>query len=448
MGRMPVWKVGTAGYSVTKDKWLSLPEMTCLEINSTFYRLPTEVAAKSWSQLPERVFLVLKVWQLITHRKFLKEVDSAWDDFVRATQAHGLDGRVGGYLLQLPPRFAKKPETVERLKRLAAMAKRSTPHVEMFVEFRHKSWLNADTYALVESLGWIVSGTVIRKEDGDEKWIGTMPPGTYLPPAGPATTYTRVHGSKGYRGAYGERALRELHDELLTRKAETNVVVFNNTFFERGDGACPAGKISKAAACDAVMFARLGQRGGKLELPLLLLQLQKKLAGGGAAVKVGGGPVSPRSAPDRAGTSTRGTAQAWPWPWLDPVASAWRPTAIWSPSWLGPELQAGGTPKKKKTRRVSPVRTRRERCAHAAETRRARTAVATAAGNTAGAVARQAGADRGVVDDIIAAMRRVTLAHHVSGPSRERPTKKRRDTSPVSGAASKKKNQTRKSPKK
>jgi len=429
MGRMPVWKVGTAGYSVTKEKWLSLPEMTCLEINSTFYRLPTEVAAKSWSQLPERVFLVLKVWQLITHRKFLKEVGSAWDDFVRATQAHGLDQRVGGYLLQLPPRFAKKPETVERLTRLAAMAKRSTPHVQMFVEFRHKSWLNADTYALVESLGWIVSGTVIRKEDGDEKWIGTMPPGTHLPPAGPATTYTRVHGSKGYRGAYGERALRELRDELLTRKAETNVVVFNNTFFERGDGACPAGKISKAAACDAVMFARLGQRGGEYDPKGAIERVTVD------ASKGGGGPVSPYPTPDRAGTSTRGTAQAWPWPWLDPVASAWRPTAIWSPSWLGPELQAGGTPKKKKTRR--------ERCAHAAETRRARTAVATAAGNTAGAVARQAGADRAVVDDIIAAMRQVTLA-----PSRERPTTKRRDTSPVSGAASKKKNQTRKSPKK
>lgn len=437
MGRMPVWKVGTAGYSVTKDKWLSLPEMTCLEINSTFYRLPTEVAAKSWSQLPERVFLVLKVWQLITHRKFLKEVDSAWDDFVRATQAHGLDGRVGGYLLQLPPRFAKKPETVERLKRLAAMAKRSTPHVEMFVEFRHKSWLNADTYALVESLGWIVSGTVIRKEDGDEKWIGTMPPGTHLPPAGPATTYTRVHGSKGYRGAYGERALRELRDELLTRKAETNVVVFNNTFFESGDGACPAGKISKAAACDAVMFARLDQRGG---------ELLERLVRRGTSIekKRGGGPVSPRSAPGRAGTSTRGAAQAWPWPWLDPVAAAWRPTAIWSPSWLGPELQAGGTPKKKKTRRASPVRTPRERCAHAAETRRARTATAAAAGDTAGAVARHAGADQDTVADIIAAMRQVTLA-----PSRERPTTKRRDTSPVSDAASaKKKNQTRKSPKK
>ncbi len=261
-----MWKVGTAGYSVSKEKWLSLPEMTCLEINSTFYRLPTEAAARSWSKLPSRVFLVLKVWQLITHRKFLKDIDSVWADFVRATQGHGLEDRVGGYLLQLPPRFAKKPETVERLRKLATLAKRTTPHVQIFVEFRNKSWLDNDTYKLVDELGWVTSGTVINKDEGNEKWIGTMPRGTYLPPASrmPSATYTRVHGAKGYRGAYGEKALRRLYRAIREQGAATNYVVFNNTFFERGDGPCPVGKIGKAAACDAVMFALIaaGQWGG------------------------------------------------------------------------------------------------------------------------------------------------------------------------------------------
>jgi uncharacterized protein YecE (DUF72 family) len=256
-----MWKVGTAGYAVSKEKWLSLQELTCLEINSTFYRLPTEVAAKSWSKLPSRVFLVLKVWQLVTHRKLLNEVDSAWTDFVRATQTHGLEGRVGGYLLQLPPRFAKKPEYVDRLKKLASLAKRTAPHVQMFVEFRHKSWLTDETYALVDALGWVMSGTVIRKDPDNEKWIGTMPPGTYLPPASrnPSATYTRVHGSKGYRGAYGERGLKQLYAAIKEKGADNNYVVFNNTFFERGDGPCPVGKIGKAAACDAVMFARIAE---------------------------------------------------------------------------------------------------------------------------------------------------------------------------------------------
>jgi uncharacterized protein YecE (DUF72 family) len=138
--------------------------------------------------------------------------------------------------------------------------------VQIFVEFRNKSWLTDETYALVDALGWVVSGTVIRKEPDNEKWIGTMPPGTYLPPASrtPSATYTRVHGSKGYRGAYGEKGLKQLYTAIREKGAEANYVVFNNTFFERGDGPCPVGKIGKAAACDAVMFARIaaGQAGG------------------------------------------------------------------------------------------------------------------------------------------------------------------------------------------
>ena len=92
------YQIGTSGFMVTRTQWISLECLNCIEINSTFYSLPTAKIVSNWSELPERVSFVIKASKYITHVKRLKDVRDAWNK---------LWGRItplGG--LNLPPRTA------------------------------------------------------------------------------------------------------------------------------------------------------------------------------------------------------------------------------------------------------------------------------------------------------------------------------------------------------
>ena len=36
------WYTGTSGFMVGQKTWLSLPGLNCIEINATFYKLPSK----------------------------------------------------------------------------------------------------------------------------------------------------------------------------------------------------------------------------------------------------------------------------------------------------------------------------------------------------------------------------------------------------------------------
>ena len=46
---MTRFEIGTSGYIGSKRDWLAMPNINCLEINSTFYRLPTEKSIKNYT---------------------------------------------------------------------------------------------------------------------------------------------------------------------------------------------------------------------------------------------------------------------------------------------------------------------------------------------------------------------------------------------------------------
>ena len=48
---MTKFEVGTSGYIGSKKDWLSMPYINCLEINSTFYKLPSTKTIEGFNEI-------------------------------------------------------------------------------------------------------------------------------------------------------------------------------------------------------------------------------------------------------------------------------------------------------------------------------------------------------------------------------------------------------------
>jgi uncharacterized protein YecE (DUF72 family) len=152
--------VGTSGYSYKEWKGPFYPKdlpaagflgfyadaFKTVEINNTFYRMPTAKLVEGWaSEVPEGFTFALKAPQRITHTAKLKDAGESVEMFVRT--AAMLGPRLGPLLFQLPP-FLKKD--VPRLTEfLAALPK----GVRVAFEFRHPSWFEDDVWAALRSHG-------------------------------------------------------------------------------------------------------------------------------------------------------------------------------------------------------------------------------------------------------------------------------------------------------
>lgn len=115
-----------------------------VEINSSFYAAPKPAAVEAWAaRTGEEFRFAFKAPQLVTH--ILKLGGGAPDAAVQLASTLELLGpRLGPVLFQLPP-YMKQD-----LKLLDAFLSK-TPGVKGRVfEFRHKSWLDAATYRMLD----------------------------------------------------------------------------------------------------------------------------------------------------------------------------------------------------------------------------------------------------------------------------------------------------------
>jgi uncharacterized protein YecE (DUF72 family) len=148
--------IGTSGYNYPEWKGSFYPpdlpaakmlpyyadRFPTVEINYTFYRMPTPKLVAGWAaQVPAAFRFTLKSPRRITHDRRLRAADVA--DPVRAfvTAASELGPRLGALLFQLPPSFKKD------VKVLSAFLALLPPRATAAVEFRHDSWLDEDVYA-------------------------------------------------------------------------------------------------------------------------------------------------------------------------------------------------------------------------------------------------------------------------------------------------------------
>ena len=146
--------VGTSGYAYKEWKGAFYPEdlaatkmleyygqqFNGVEINNTFYRMPTErVLVKWYDEVPAGFGFVLKASRKITHFKRLK-TDAEDELRYLLTTASVLRDKLGPTLFQLPPTFKKDLDRLQAF--LALLPKRW----RAAFEFRHESWFDDDVY--------------------------------------------------------------------------------------------------------------------------------------------------------------------------------------------------------------------------------------------------------------------------------------------------------------
>lgn len=150
--------VGMSGYSYKEWKGGFYPEdlpaegmlpfyaerFHAVEINNTFYRMPTEKLLLQWAdQVPADFIFVLKASRRITHMNRLKDVTEHVQYFFQTATVLG--ARQGPSFFQLPPNFKKD---LPLLQDFLALIPRRCPAA---MEFRHESWFGDDVYDTLKS---------------------------------------------------------------------------------------------------------------------------------------------------------------------------------------------------------------------------------------------------------------------------------------------------------
>ena len=146
-------QVGTSGYNYPEWRGTFYPEkfsadkmlgfyaarFPTVEINYTFYRMPTEKLLAGWvAATPDEFTFTLKAPRRITHDARLERCEDALQTFCRT--ARTLGPRLAVLLFQLPPAMKKDAE------RLRAFIGLLPEGLRAAFEFRHPSWFDIEVY--------------------------------------------------------------------------------------------------------------------------------------------------------------------------------------------------------------------------------------------------------------------------------------------------------------
>ena len=118
-----------------------------VEINNSFYRLPSEEAFRSWrKQAPAGFTFAIKASRYLTHIKRLRDPAEPLDLFF--SRARLLRETLGPILFQLPPKFKCDLERLEIFLH-ALRAHRFGKKVKAVLEVRDSTWLAPPVYDLL-----------------------------------------------------------------------------------------------------------------------------------------------------------------------------------------------------------------------------------------------------------------------------------------------------------
>ena len=184
-----------------------------MEVNATFYRLPTRKAVAGWvEQSPEGFLFAVKGSRYLTHIKRLTDLGQGLERFYERIEPLVESPKLGPVLWQLPENFHRNDD------RLAAALAALPPGRHCF-EFRHASWFHPDVYALL-------------REHGVALVIGDTPQRPFQAHELTADwTFVRFHhGSRGRNGNYSERELQEWAGRIAgwRREGADVYAYFNN----------------------------------------------------------------------------------------------------------------------------------------------------------------------------------------------------------------------------
>ncbi|HWC36504.1 MAG TPA: DUF72 domain-containing protein [Mycobacteriales bacterium] len=205
-------RVGTSGWQyadwrgafyppkLPQRAWLAsyCESFDTVEVNSSFYRLPTIDTVKRWADvLPDGFVMAMKVSRYLTHVKRLREPAEPVARLMTTLAPLQERGLLGPLLIQLPPDFPAE------LARLDETLRAFPEGMRLAVEPRHASWFTEELRAL---LG--VRGAALVWADRGGRSVGPLWQPTDW-------TYLRLHHGRDDWG-YGSRDLRRWARRLAT----------------------------------------------------------------------------------------------------------------------------------------------------------------------------------------------------------------------------------------
>ncbi|HEY0653493.1 MAG TPA: DUF72 domain-containing protein [Chryseosolibacter sp.] len=161
-----------------------------VEINNSFYRLPSPETFERWRKESGKTFLfVVKASRFITHNKKLKDPETSYERFF--TNVKMLKQKLGPILFQLPPKWNVN---IDRLRDFLRALPRKFRYV---FEFRNETWYTEEVYGLLREYN---CAFCIYELAGHTS--PTLVTADYV--------YVRLHGpGDKYQGSYDNKQLKE-----------------------------------------------------------------------------------------------------------------------------------------------------------------------------------------------------------------------------------------------
>jgi len=175
-----------------RPKWLPFcaQQFSTVELNNSFYHLPSEKAFTTWREsTPENFIFAVKVSRFITHIKRLRNSGTTVEDSL--SRASFLKEKLGPLLYQLPPSMKRNDELLQDF--LSSLP----PKYQHVIEFRHESRIHETVF------------DILRRHNVG-LCIFDMPGFSCPLVATSDFAYVRFHGSEGlYSSCYSDEELSQ-----------------------------------------------------------------------------------------------------------------------------------------------------------------------------------------------------------------------------------------------
>jgi uncharacterized protein YecE (DUF72 family) len=220
------WRVGCSGFLYREWKEIFYPKglaqknwfqyycehYNTIEINSSFYKLPTLAALQNWYEKSPADFLfTMKAPRGITHFKKFNAIQPIVNEFYALIE-EGLGEKLGSILFQMPPSYSYTEE------RLHNIIDHLDPRHQNVLEFRHASWWNEDAWSAFSKHNITFSGSSFPSALPDDLIQNTD------------VVYYRFHGRPVlYKSLYEQSEIQHLVEQA-EQPAKRIFVYFNNTW--------------------------------------------------------------------------------------------------------------------------------------------------------------------------------------------------------------------------
>jgi uncharacterized protein YecE (DUF72 family) len=209
----PHWREAVYPKGLPARRWLEhyATLFRTVEVNNTFYRLPSVSAVAGWAlQTPPDFVFSVKASRYLTHMKRLTDMDAGVARFYERIEPLVAAKKLGPVLWQLPGNFHRDDDRLgDALARL--------PRGRHCFEFRHASWFSDDVYAIL-------------RDHGVALVIGDHPARPFQAHELTADwTFIRFHyGRRGRNGNYSDRELDEWSGRIDRWRSRAEVFAYFN----------------------------------------------------------------------------------------------------------------------------------------------------------------------------------------------------------------------------